>query len=206
MNKLVILDLDDTLINTQFRHFKVVHDYFTKFNNNIFLDFNDYVKFKKCGKSNIEILKLTEKRRIDHFNQFWLTNIENDSMLKYDTEIIDNNIIHKIKNDFQIDFIVISLRSNYSNAQLQIKNFSFKEYIKHFYFLPHSNIINPKDNIIKNILKDYEILYFIGDSYSDYEASKNNRIQFIQVKTGFKSFLYNITFDNINIALNTLFK
>ena len=206
MNKIIILDLDDTLINTQLRHFNVISEYINQFYNSFKIDFNQYVKLKKFGRSNIEILKLYEKKRIDHFKKYWLLNIESSNMLRHDKQIIDNNILLKIKNDFNIDFKVISLRTNKLNALSQVKSFSFINSINNFYFLPHNNVSNPKDLFIKNMFSEKQILYFIGDSYSDYEAATANNITFIQVETGFKQFNHVLSFDHINNALNTLFK
>ena len=55
--------------------------------------------------------------------------------------------------------------------------------------------------------KKREIEFFIGDSYTDYEAAKQNEIKFIHVQTGWerKHDVYVESFKDINCALKNIF-
>ena len=206
MNSKVIFDLDDTLINTRKRHYHVVKLFFNSKFNDEFFDFETYSNFRISGKSNYEIISSVFNVNYLEFKKFWLLNIEESSSLFFDKNIVLLKLLKEIKKKFEFDFYVVSLRSNKVNALNQVRRMNFYNEFKEFIFLSHSDL-NPKVQILKELNKKREIEFFIGDSYTDYEAAKQNEIKFIHVQTGWerKHDVYVESFKDINCALKNIF-
>lgn len=193
--KAIIFDLDDTLIDTKKRHFEIVVE-FLKARGKV-LGFNEYQNLRK--KNNWSNKQLIDNLYSlgDEFSIFWRLNIENAEYLKYDVEIVNTQLLSKIKAKDSYDFILLSLRSNFKTAEDQFKRFCFSSLIDKYYFLKHSDL-NPKIEELKRLHEIYPQLFFIGDSNMDCDAAKKAGVDFVGVQTG----IYDITcqpiFDNIN--------
>lgn len=206
MSNKIIFDLDDTLINTRNRHYHVVKSFYNTKYSDEFIDFETYQKLRLSGNSNFEILSSFYNINNLEFKNYWLSNIEKSAKLNLDENIINIKLLNDIKQKFKLNFIVVSLRSNLINALKQVKNLNFYNEFEKFIFLKHSEL-NPKVQILNELNKNREISFFIGDSYTDYEAAKLNKIKFIHVQTGWEreNLLYKESYSNVNTALKKIF-
>lgn len=204
MKKIILLDLDDTLIETTFRQYEVIKAYFDQTKIKI-SSFDEYQYFRSLNKSsNLSYVNLftNDEILINHFKSFYLENIESDLFLNYDRLIVEKMLMSKVSNHYYL--ILISLRSNTENSINQLKKLKLLDIFQEVYFLKH-NSINPKINIISTLKSKHEILSFAADSISDFEAAKSNDVEFIGVKTG----LFKINgkfqlFNDINEYFRTL--
>lgn len=206
MNRKIIFDLDDTLIKTKKRHYNVVKSFFNSKCIEGFVDFETYQNLRLSGLSNFEIItSFVDINQLD-FKKFWLSNIEESSFLDLDKNLINLKLLKDIKLKFKFNFHVVSLRSNKFNALNQVRGMNFYSEFKEFIFLSHSDL-NPKIQILKELNKNKEVEFFIGDSYTDYEAAKQNHIKFIHVQTGWEKRhdVYVESFKDINYALKKIF-
>ncbi|MEO8568804.1 MAG: HAD hydrolase-like protein, partial [Ginsengibacter sp.] len=117
-NTAVIFDLDDTLIDTQKRHFNIVKDFLKEVGKS--LDFEEYLNIRKKNNwPNSGIIKKVCPLKVDDFSSFWRLNIENMKYLKHDIEIVDTALLNELKTKRPCDFILLSLRSNPASAEEQ---------------------------------------------------------------------------------------
>ena len=119
--------------------------------------------------------------------------------------IIDLNLLKDIKKRYKLYFYVVSLRSNKENAFKQVKSFDFYNEFEEFIFLEHSQS-NPKNKVLNDLNNNNEVLFFVGDSSTDYDAAIINNIKFIHVQTGWGGGNVNYeTHLDINTALKKIF-
>lgn len=202
--KIIFFDLDDTLIDTKLRHYRVVEDYLKNkgVKSETLISFHDYVNIRRIEKlSNLQyLIKYYNHIENKDFKFFFNENIESPKYLEYDSEIVDYDNLVKLRFKYKCDLKILSLRSNKDNAVKELERYLFKDIFSNFYFISHSFTSNPKEEFLRNFTKKEDVLFFIGDSESDYEASKKNSIDFIGVRTGFyESSL--MRFNNINELL-----
>jgi phosphoglycolate phosphatase-like HAD superfamily hydrolase len=197
--KAIVFDLDDTLIDTKERHFNVVKDFISAYGKT--LNFEEYLNMRKFNNwSNSEIIKQIYNLNENDFSSFWKINIERREYLNYDVEIVNNDLLMKLKSKGDYDFILLSLRSDFDTAEEQFKNFSFCFLFDKYFFLKH-NDINPKIEKLKYYKNLYKHIIFISDSQADYNAATNAGIEFIGVQSGIYHLFCNENFDNINSFL-----
>jgi phosphoglycolate phosphatase-like HAD superfamily hydrolase len=200
MRKYIVLDLDDTLINTHERHYLVYKSSILMLGE-MPLSSTYYFKLRKNGYSNLRVLNEFHKKNKNIFNKYWINNIESTNFLKYDKIIIDLELLKATKIDKEIKLVLLSLRSNKKNALRQINNLGLKGLFDKVFFLKHDSLINPKTDILINLKKEGSILFFAGDSISDMQAAADSSINFIGVSTGLKPISEHFTYENINEVL-----
>ncbi len=195
----IFFDLDDTLIDTKKRHFNIFSEFLKVYGKQI--DFEEYLNIRKTKSwSNLQIIKNVFSLASNDFPLFWKSKIEDAEYLKYDTEIVNIELLRRLKIKIDSQFILLSLRSNLHSAEKQFKNFSFSVIFDQYNFLSHSKL-NPKIESLKLYKKQYPRCIFVSDSQEDCNASELAQIDFAGVQSG----LYNVSckqhFDNVNTFL-----
>lgn len=202
--KVFLFDLDDTLINTKLRHYTIISDFLIKHEIEPY-DFEHYISLRNKGMSNKSVVCAKNKLLGNAFDVFWKNAIEDGKYLELDECIVNIELLEKAKKKFSANFIVLSLRSNYKSARLQFESLPFAKLFNQVIFLPHDCVVNPKKKWIKGFIENHSVLFFVGDSWSDYEAAIFNGVKFYWVSTGWHSkYGGSIAFDNINTFLQNL--
>jgi len=116
------------------------------------------------------------------FREYYLNNIESLKFLKYDSLIVDINLLSTLKKKHH-DLVLLSLRSNFNNSTRQLKNLGIYKLFKQIHFLQHAEL-NPKTEKLKKIVESESRCIFIGDSDKDYMAAKMSGVKFKGVNTG----------------------
>jgi phosphoglycolate phosphatase-like HAD superfamily hydrolase len=187
----IIFDLDETLISTFYRQFKVIKDFCLKKQLDFYYDFDDYINLRSLNQSNnFEFYSLNVKvKKFDkEFKEFYLKNIESFHYLNLDRLIINLELFREFKEKSNFKFHILSLRSNPLNGKKQLDSLGISKYIDCSYFAKHDNSVNPKTVILKEIKGKSKIIYFVGDSKTDMEASQKNNIEFVKVNSNIIDF------------------
>lgn len=182
-DKLIILDLDDTLVSTHLRQYICIKDYLDQSGIN-FADYNTYFELRRTNNfSNTALLRhLQIDTDWDDFKTYYLANIESEKYLSLDELIVNKkHLIRAIKKGFKLT--LLSLRSNHVNSNKQLKQLGIADLFEEIYFVYHDSLANPKIEKLKQFKEQYSSIVFCGDSLSDYEAAQQLNINFVQVKT-----------------------
>jgi len=188
----IILDLDDTLIDTKKRQYHVIKDFFLKKDIHI-KNFEDYKKYRidnHCSNYEFALQYFVSDIMAEEFKLFFINNIEAIKYLALDELIIDTELFNKMINKY--DFILLSLRSSKTNSINQLKDLELMSFFKEIHFLTHSTVVNSKTSILADLKNKYNIKSFVGDMIYDYEAANSNQIKFVGVDTG----LFNLEVDS----------
>jgi phosphoglycolate phosphatase-like HAD superfamily hydrolase len=180
----LVFDLDDTLIDTKIRHYKLMSDHVQK-SGHRFISYADYLGLRKSNSlPNAEILKRYYPDTLVDFNAFWLTNIESFDYLKYDFEIVCSELLKEVKKIRSCSLVLLSLRSQIEAAENQFQKFSFARLFDNVCFVKH-HAVNPKIEILNEIKRGHEKTRFFGDAESDATAAVAAGVDFFGVTTGF---------------------
>lgn len=199
----IILDFDDTLIDTKQRQYQVIKSFFDLHQIEID-DFEKYIKYRILNSaSNTEFATkyLKNEEQLSEYKNYFSTKIESDDFLKYDKLIINLELLKNISLKYNV--ILLSLRTSYDQGEKQLIQLGLKKYFSEIYFLKHHEI-NPKTEIL-NVLKiKYNPITFVGDTLSDYDAANKSEVNFYGVNTGLFPLSKNMnTFEDINQYLKT---
>ena len=199
MQKAIIIDLDDTLINTHKRHYLVFSNFMAGHNAPV-VTFEDYLEKRKTQKlSNKQLVQTMLPLQTAAFEQFWLENIESAACLNADELLVDVTLLEAIRQK-GVAVIVLSLRSNHTTAMQQVQGLPISSLIDEFIFVKHAAGTNPKTGYLKALTSKYHILAFIGDAATDMQAAEEAGINFYAVKTGLYPVTHKYTFTTINEA------
>ncbi|CAN5496007.1 hypothetical protein BH11BAC3_BH11BAC3_01140 [soil metagenome] len=195
----ILFDLDDTLIDTKARHFNIVSDFLRAHDKVI--DFVNYLEMRKANKmSNKQIIQQYHSLDEHEFATFWNLNIENPDYFNYDKELVNFDLLEKLKKSNTYDFILLSLRSNASAAIQQSVNFSFFSLIDEYQFLKHADI-NPKIEKMIFFKSQYDHIIFVSDSQEDCNAAAIAGVEFAGVESGMYPLACQTKFKDINSFL-----
>jgi phosphoglycolate phosphatase-like HAD superfamily hydrolase len=197
--KALVFDLDDTLIDTRFRHYKVLADYVLSKQLQM-LNFYDYVSIRKeKGWTNEQVLRNYFNFNFDDFKLFWQNSIESKEYFIYDVEIASEQLLEQVKTKNNLVYILLSLRSNIDLAKQQFENCSFSSLFEDVIFCRHDTV-NPKIFFLKELKDKYSDILFVGDTESDESASLQAGVNFWGVSTG----IYPLHAKNIFVDINHL--
>lgn len=182
MKKAIIFDLDGTLWDTSNEVQNVWNQVAKKYN----LKIKDNQIKEIMGLTKNEIINYLFSNNIEVGNKF-ITECqesENEYLSKNGGNIYKNTLltIKKLYNKFDL-FIVSNCQFGYIEAFL--KYYNLEQYFKDFE--SSGNTGYDKGKNIKIILQRNNLkeATYIGDTEKDYEASKNNALEFIWAKYGF---------------------
>lgn len=205
-SNIVIFDLDETLIYTFYRQYKVIESFFEIRQIKLNQNFESYLELRKEKKiSNFDYFKmhLQDNKIEEDFRSYFLENIESVDFLKLDTLIVDINLLKGYKNKINAVFLILSLRTNEHNSKNQIEQLGLSSVIDNAIFLKHNKVLNPKIEALSILKKRYNVVCFIGDSLTDLNAANETNIPFIKVNTNIFDFEYSDkSYSTINDFLN----
>jgi len=204
--KTILLDLDDTLIDTKLRQYTIIENFFKSIGKTI-PNFDTYIamRFNKqlSNRQFVDTFCNNENVLLE-YNNYQEKFIESLHFLLLDSLIVNLNLMDELK-IMGFGFVILSLRKNIKNGMLQIKRLGLSRIVDEIIFVTHNDKINPKTEKIKNIIKRYNVEYFVGDSETDYESAIKNNIKFIFVETGCYSLIKELhPYPSINEFLNNL--
>lgn len=181
--QVVAFDLDGTILDSRERHRIVLDKILEK--NNVKINTQDLIHFKRMGKNNIEYLtsKGIEYKMALCIQQEWIKNIEEPEFLKFDKLYIDtNSILQEYLIDY--DLVLITARSNKEACRAQLQNLGINNFFKKIY------IVEPckkTPELKAEILKKEKAILMIGDTEVDKLASELANVQFKPVFHGFRN-------------------
>lgn len=203
-NGMLIVDLDDTLIDTQIRQYEVFC--FVVKNHLALTPQHDketyYTIRREKGFSNISFLKTYYNINEDsqtHFRDKWLELIEDKKFLSLDRPILKNaDALTGFSKKNSLSLILLSLRSFPERGLEQLRSLGMESWFDQVFFLQH-HPVNPKIETVRKLKeKSSNIVGLIGDSSIDKEAAELNGIPFYKVNTGIYNFVSKNEFDTIN--------
>jgi len=178
-----LIDFDGTLLNSSYRHKKLLYDLLKP---NLKLlrrtDLNDYLQYKKNGKSTLSYLIYKfPNLNCSQINKDWIYKIENQEYLRYDTLFKDSiYFLDEITKYYTL--ILVTARNNRSALLMQITTFRLKDYFKEIIIIKPGE---PKYAEVKNCVSD--IYFVIGDTEVDYELAYKIGCDFCALNRGFRS-------------------
>lgn len=203
-SKALVFDLDDTLIDTKLRHYQVLKTYILSKELQFTLTLSDYCSRRRSMElSNLDLLKLvTSNSSFDvEFKNFWEQNIESAEFLKFDTPIVNEDLL--LDCSLLYDIYILSLRNNSMNANIQLKTLPFASLIKNAFFIKH-NSDNPKINELIRLKYNYDEIVFIGDTKTDKEAAMIANVDFVLVQSGIYKVENILSYTNVNSFLKSI--
>lgn len=189
----IILDLDDTLIDTSERQYNVYCNIFTKRHHTKPLPKESFWRAKRKGKTTAQLIGTINDKLI--LNKEWIKQIETRDKLQHDTLYPSSLKVLEILKHSQYRIILATLRNNKKNVLWETHRLK----INHFF----DDIIvaapvtkTSKQDLFKNYLNKHTKIKFIaiiGDSETDIVAGKQLGIPTIAATFGIrtKSFLQN---------------
>jgi phosphoglycolate phosphatase-like HAD superfamily hydrolase len=184
MKKVLLFDLDETLISTAFRQYSLIIEYCNSIGIIPKLTYEEYLLIRRNNLfSNSDIAgRLIPASFINKFKDYFRTKVETNEFLAFDKLIVDIELLKTIKEN-QYETVLVSLRSNEENSINQLNSLKLIDFLDEVYFLKHQTF-NPKTVFLSEYINNDKKYIFIGDSDSDYEAANKNGIDFKYVNTG----------------------
>lgn len=182
----VAFDFDGTLLDSKKRHSVVLDDILKQYNIN--LDTSDLIEFKRGGKNNISYLmsKGIDENLSKEIQAKWIDNIEKEKYLEIDV-LYEDAIENLEKYSKENDLILVTARNNEEGLQKQIDKFGLRKYFREI-FIVESN--KNTSNLKAEILEKENAILMIGDTESDYNASKIADVEFKFYNNGFRSNIF----------------
>ena len=183
IRKNIAFDLDGTLLDSRLRHQKVMEYVLAK--HNIRINCSDLVSYKTNGRNNLSWLKSKgfKKDLADVINKEWVSLIEDKSFLVYD-HLYSYTIPLLEKYSKDNSLYLLTARNNKENVLKQIRSLCIEQYFDDVLVVPSNSLTS---NIKASKLKQYDISEFIGDTESDFKASKLANCSFLACLNGFRS-------------------
>jgi phosphoglycolate phosphatase-like HAD superfamily hydrolase len=131
-------------------------------------------------------LALTEMRFSDAklVANKWIESIENYSWSYLDKPFKDSlSTFEYLKENYKINIIILTARTNTYLARQSINYFGFTKYISELVVVNPGKVIMEKERHLK-IIKP---LIYVGDSETDYAAATNSNIKFVGLTRGQRS-------------------
>jgi len=117
--RLIFLDLDETLINTSERHYKLYCNIIDELNLQIPLGKDEFWKLKRNGISTVEILGGIDPKILLKCSEIWIENIESRNYLIHDKLFKDSlGLLSKLSSE---KLFLITMRNNRENLIWELK-------------------------------------------------------------------------------------
>ena len=204
----MFFDLDDTLIDTTERQYRVYKDILYSYGIQNILSKNEFWNIKRSGKKAVELLpKNFSEEFIQKFTDEWLKRIENKNYLKYDNLLPESlGVLSVLKN--KTDLILVTLRNNRENLLWELNNLGLVNYFKEILVGSPVKLKNKTTLVkayIERNLKENKFI-IVGDTEADISAGKELGMLTVAVTYGIRSkkFLENFKPDLYLDKLNDL--
>ena len=193
--KIAILDLDGTLIDSSYRHVKLLVDVINKLGKNISEeDVKDYLSYKADGHSTLDYL--TEVMGLEHSQAEeialeWSGNIENIQYMSTDKFYDDAYTFVKGLKDAGYDIYALTARQNKDYIIGFVNGSKLRDYITYVFVVDPFKAKEEKLDVIKGHFPDSENqLVMVGDTGVDYETGVNAGAKTFILNRGFRSKAY----------------
>jgi len=211
-NRLIFLDLDETLIDTSDRHYHVYCDIIKELNLQISLSKDDFWKLKRKGISTIQILEGIDLQILSKFSELWIENIESREYLVYDKLFKDSLwLLSKLSSE---KLFLITMRNNRKNLIWELKKLGlynkFNAVLSCSPLDSHDKTVPILEYIGKNDLFINENSIIVGDSEKDIITGKKLNLTTLAVSYGIRkeeillSMKPDYCLDNIIAIFNTI--
>jgi HAD hydrolase, family IA, variant 1 len=193
--KMIIFDLDDTIVNTYNTEFKkakraAYNAYRIRITRKQFNSFYGIPNF------NLQMSKMLNRNNIDDFLQYfdYLSKI-----IKY-KQIVSIRKIEKLKKQGIIIGIITNSKESKTNKKISDK---LKSKLDFIFSVEDLEKAKPDPNILRRVMRNYKIkpkeCVCVGDSKTDYYFALNGNVKFYKVNTGLnKEKLDVLNFRNVN--------
>ena len=185
----IAFDLDGTILDSKFRHQKVLFDILNKKGlSEEIEELNDYVEYKSIGRNTKQYLEYKYGESIDseEICKSWIENIEKMEYLDFD-KVYENAEDILFRLSLKYDLYLVTARSNKKNTLKQLEKLDLTKYFKDIY------IVSNRENSALNkydITKDLQLKIIIGDTEVDYKWAKYSDVEFIPTDAGFRNNLW----------------
>jgi len=185
----IFFDLDDTLISTSERHYRIYKDILRDYGIQNILSKEDFWNYKRMGRKTVELLaKNSSEEFIQKFMDEWLKRIENKNYLKYDNLLSESLIILSgLKN--KADLMLVTLRNNRENLFWELNNLGLVNYFKEILVDSPVKLKN-KMTLVKDYtekqLKENKFI-IVGDTEADILTGKELGMLTVAVAYGIRS-------------------
>jgi phosphoglycolate phosphatase len=182
-------DLDDTLIDTSIRQYKVFSDSVNAVGMQNTLSQDDFWHYKRQAKKTIELINpINDKSLLNEFSHEWETRIEQRKYLQYD-QILPNTttVLSTLKP--LATLVLATLRQNRGNVLWELDQLALRNYFSAILVgSPFTN--QDKTRIIKEYCdsKSFKDDFFIvGDTEADISTGKELGITTVAITCGIRS-------------------
>ncbi len=177
------IDFDGTIVDSKNKQMQLLNMICNAYE--IKLDLDAFWEKKRTGLSNTKILESinVQKKDIQEISKHWINQVESQYWSKFDTIFSDSKsfLTHLKNNGHTIH--LITARQNTINLEQQLKYLGLNFFLDSYHVVHHPQVDFKKSQIIL----DQQIELFIGDTETDYTASKLSNIIFLGVSTGIRS-------------------
>lgn len=196
--KTLLFDLDDTLIDTNYRQFSVIRDIIIELGGYFNTSYNSYLDFRK--DNNISNKKFVEYNYpiipMQVFAKKFYNLIEEEKYLLLDNLLVNKEKLHSLSLKYKL--ILLSLRQHKSRGLNQLEKLGIDVFFEKIHFIPHEDQFVKAKFISSMGLK---IEYFVGDSDIDRIAADHNSIPFLQIQYYCEE---NHIINNVNTIISSL--
>lgn len=181
MNKIIVFDLDGTLITCMEKQVMLLK-YIASSNKVKIREPDFFWELKRNGSSTFESLKILgiSDDTAKVISQEWVSEVEDWYWLTHDTlyqHVFD--MLNALKNDNN-KLYLLTARKNVVNLYRQLDQINLKSYFHDVIPVAHKNVIGNKNSFLKKVSCDL----FIGDTETDYQATLGTRVKFIACTEG----------------------
>jgi len=187
--RIIILDLDETLIDTSERHYQVYCDINRILNLENLKSKVEFWDMKREGISTVEILDIVDENILNKFYNLWIKNIESKKYLIYDK--LFNDTLKFLSALNKESLLVLTMRNNRVNLIWELKKLGI------YYEFKSILSCSPITNIDKTIpLLEYakkngqnfnKNSIIIGDSETDIITGKKLKLKTLAVSYGIRT-------------------
>jgi phosphoglycolate phosphatase-like HAD superfamily hydrolase len=185
--KVIVLDLDGTLLDTSARHYGVYSLIARSFQVQE-LSYSAYIELRRTGMNNLDVLTECGLRLEDRefAKSTWLKHIETLAMLKLD-RLFPGVPEWLGSHENCIEFVLVTLRSNAQALRAQLVWLDLLRYFQQVLDVPHqTDPVGAKAMAVgKNV--QAHIVAWIGDSEIDIRAARQIGVEAIGVTSGMRT-------------------
>jgi len=199
----IAFDIDGTLLDPRPKQVHVAQQALLKFGVKEF-DEKSYWNLKRLGNSNIEafaIMGISEEVAV-LASEEWLARIEEESPSKLDLPyFFCKDTISELAKKNRL--FCVSARKNPALLKNRLNEVGLNHFFEHVFVVDPGNSRSEKADILKMIKPSI----FIGDTESDFDASKLAKVNFIGVSCGMRNhrFLQSIGVPEIQDNISRIF-
>ncbi|MGG3937826.1 HAD family hydrolase [Geobacillus stearothermophilus] len=178
------IDFDGTILDSRFRHQKVLYDVLINLNFNINLeDLNDFVSYKSFGRTTEDYLKIKGFYDTKNILRQWVENIERNSYLNLDKLYPNAETFLNTLAD-RYNLYLVTARKNRHGLFQQLNNLGITKYFKDIL------VVNPGYSSAfekTESTKKLGLEFVIGDTEVDWNWAKNINCEFFALNWGFRN-------------------